>query len=142
MEHSAIVLLYYILLAGKYLLMLLQVAEQLRVSVLALYDKRLAADGRAVDYKGLGADPDFQLFVNATAELQRLDVSSLSREERMAFWINLYNILVVSCPRRVSPCFWHACCSTAQPPCPVEALMLTGHSSHAECVFAFSLSCI
>ena len=76
---------------------LVQVAEQLRQSVLALYDKHLAADGKAVDYKGLSADPDFQLFVDATAELQKLDVSAFSREERLAFWINIYNILVVSC---------------------------------------------
>jgi hypothetical protein len=72
------------------------VAEQLRKSVLALYDKHLAADGKAVDYKGLAADPGFRLFVDATAELQKLDVSGFSREQRMAFWINIYNILVVS----------------------------------------------
>lgn len=76
---------------------LLQVAEQLRRSVLALYDKHLAADGKAVDYEGLSADPDFRLFVDATAELQKLDMSAFSREERLAFWINIYNILVVSC---------------------------------------------
>ena len=76
---------------------LLQVAEQLRQSVLALYDKHLAADGKAVDYEGLSADPDFRLFVDATAELQKLDMSAFSREERLAFWINIYNILVVSC---------------------------------------------
>ena len=76
---------------------MVQVAEQLRESVLALYDKHLAADGKAVDYEGLSADPDFRLFVDATAELQKLDMSPFSREERLAFWINIYNILVVSC---------------------------------------------
>ena len=76
---------------------MVQVAEQLRQSVLVLYDKHLAADGKAVDYEGLSADPDFQLFVDASAELQKLDVSAFSREERLAFWINIYNILVVSC---------------------------------------------
>ena len=77
---------------------LVQVAEDLRMRVLALYDKHLAPDGRAVDYKGLGADPDFRTFVDATAELQKVDMSALSREERMAFWINIYNILVVHIP--------------------------------------------
>ena len=75
----------------------MQVAEQLRESVLALYDEHLAANGKAMDYKGLSADPDFRLFVDATAELQKLDMSAFSREERLAFWINIYNILVVSC---------------------------------------------
>jgi len=79
-------------------MMMSQVAQQLRESVLALYDEHLAANGKSVDYKGLAADPGFQLFVDATAELQKLDVSAFTREERMAFWINIYNILVVSQP--------------------------------------------
>lgn len=41
----------------------------------------------------LGAD--FWSFVDATAELQKVRLEGLSREERMAFWINIYNILVV-----------------------------------------------
>ena len=73
----------------------LQVAEELRRGILTLYDRHLAADGKSVDYKGLGADPDFQLFVDATAELQKLNISGFSRQERMAFWINMYNVLVV-----------------------------------------------
>lgn len=44
---------------------------------------------------------DFWSFVDATAELQKVQLEGLSREERMAFWINIYNILVVrsqTCP--------------------------------------------
>ena len=33
--------------------------------------------------------------MDATAELQKVKVEGLSREQRMAFWINIYNILVV-----------------------------------------------
>ena len=33
--------------------------------------------------------------MDATAELQKVRLDGLSREERMAFWINIYNILVV-----------------------------------------------
>ncbi|CAL5220200.1 g2173 [Coccomyxa viridis] len=73
----------------------LEVAEELRRGILTLYDRHLAANGKSVDYKGLGADSDFQLFVDATAELQKLDISGFSRQERMAFWINMYNVLVV-----------------------------------------------
>jgi len=75
---------------------LMQVSQQLRASLLALYDKHLASDGKSLDYKGLAADPDFEVFVSNTAELQKVDVASLNREEAMAFWINVYNILVVS----------------------------------------------
>ena len=38
---------------------------------------------------------EFRAFVDATAELQKVDMGGLSRAERMAFWINTYNILVV-----------------------------------------------
>ena len=60
-----------------------------------MYDKHLAADGKAVNYNALHKDPRFQTYVNATAELQRVDVSLLSRDEKMAFFINIYNALVV-----------------------------------------------
>ena len=54
--------------------------------------------------RGSGADPDFQLFVDATAELQKLDISGFTRDERMAFWINMYNVLVVRLYCTVFPC--------------------------------------
>ena len=47
-----------------------QVAEDLRQRILALYDQHLAPDGRAVDYAALGADPAFAAFCTAAAELQ------------------------------------------------------------------------
>ena len=74
---------------------ILQVAEDLRVRILSLYDKHLDEGGRAVDYEGLAGDSDFAAFVNATAELQTVDMSGLERKQKMAFWINIYNILVV-----------------------------------------------
>jgi hypothetical protein len=48
------------------------VAEDLRGRILALYDKYLSADGKAVRYKALKQDPEFWSYVDATAELQRV----------------------------------------------------------------------
>lgn len=48
----------------------MQVAEDLRQRILALYDRHLAPDGRSVDYAALGADPAFAAFCTAAAELQ------------------------------------------------------------------------
>ena len=39
----------------------MQVSEALRLRVLSLYDRHLSPDGRALDYKGLSADPGVQL---------------------------------------------------------------------------------
>ena len=72
-----------------------QISESLRQIILRLYDKHLAADGKALNYEALKKDPVFKTYVNATAELQKVDVASLSREERMAFFINIYNAVVV-----------------------------------------------
>eukprot|EP00775_Hariotina_reticulata_P010520 gene10520-10680_t len=71
------------------------VAEDLRARILALYDKYLTANGKAVRYKALKQDPEFWSYVDATAELQRVDLSPLSREALMSFAINLYNALVI-----------------------------------------------
>ena len=72
-----------------------QISSSLRLIILYLYDKHLASDGKALNYKALKADPAFQTYVNATAELQKADLTALNREERMAFFINIYNAIVV-----------------------------------------------
>ncbi|KAI7842058.1 hypothetical protein COHA_004256 [Chlorella ohadii] len=73
-----------------------QVAASLRQSLLRLYDRHLTADGRRVRYAALTANPEWQQFVAAAAELQKVDLSGLSsREQRVACFINIYNVLVV-----------------------------------------------
>ncbi|PNH06292.1 hypothetical protein TSOC_007355 [Tetrabaena socialis] len=76
-----------------------EVAASLRGRILELYDTHLSGDGRSVSYGALRADPRFAAFVDATAELQKVeagvDLSPLSRAELTAFGINLYNALVV-----------------------------------------------
>ena len=71
------------------------ISKGLRAVILRLYDKHLASDGKALDYEALKSDPVFKTYVNATAELQKADVSQLGREERMAFFVNIYNAIVV-----------------------------------------------
>lgn len=48
-----------------------------------------------VDYAGISNSTDFKLYMDMTLELQRVDVESLSREEKLAFFINIYNALVI-----------------------------------------------
>lgn len=71
------------------------VAEDVRGRILKLYDEFLSDDGRAVDYDGVRQSDGFKDFVEACEELQRVNLNALSREERMAFFINLYNALVI-----------------------------------------------
>mmetsp|Transcript_869 Transcript_869/g.2685 ORF Transcript_869/g.2685 Transcript_869/m.2685 type:complete len:544 (+) Transcript_869:814-2445(+) len=72
-----------------------QVADGLRSMILTLYDKHLAPDGKGVDYASLAHDPGFRDYVTATSELQKVELSYLDRRELMAFFINIYNALVV-----------------------------------------------
>lgn len=72
-----------------------QVATDLRQLILDLYERHLSEDGRDVSYKGMSQDPLFAKYVDATAELQRVDISSLSTPELTAFFINLYNALII-----------------------------------------------
>ena len=79
------------------------VAASLRERVLALYDAYLSSDGSRVDYAGMRASPAFDAYVDAAAELQTVDVHALTRAERVAFFLNVYNALVVHVTAVVGP---------------------------------------
>lgn len=48
-----------------------------------------------VDYKGISQSKKFENYVRATAELKRVDLTPLSRHEKVAFFINIYNAMVI-----------------------------------------------
>ncbi|KAM9709796.1 uncharacterized protein ACNS7B_023977 isoform 2-T3 [Menidia menidia] len=67
----------------------------LREMILKLFSEHLSADGKSVDYKGMSADPVFERYCELAIQLQRVELLSLSREEKLAFFINIYNALVI-----------------------------------------------
>jgi len=81
------------------------VSAQLRQMILNLYETHMTPDGKKVNYKAMAGDPAFRLYVDAAAELQKVDLGSLStrREEAMAFWINVYNAMVVHATAAIGP---------------------------------------
>lgn len=50
---------------------------------------------QSVDYKGMSVDPVFERYSELAIQLQRLELFSLTREEKLAFFINIYNALVI-----------------------------------------------
>ncbi len=48
-----------------------------------------------VDYRAIGESAEFKQYVKHTAELKRVNVTNASREEKTAFFINVYNALVI-----------------------------------------------
>lgn len=50
---------------------------------------------QSVDYEGMSANPTFERYSELAIQLQRVELLSLSREEKLAFFINIYNALVI-----------------------------------------------
>ncbi|XP_064626576.1 uncharacterized protein LOC135487119 [Lineus longissimus] len=72
-----------------------ELGEDLRRLILKLYNAFLSKDGKAVDYDGIGGADEFNLYLKLTKELQRVQLEKATREEKLAFFINVYNALVV-----------------------------------------------
>lgn len=71
------------------------VGELLRKFILQLYAKYLSADGKGVDYQAMKSSPEFEAYVKHTAELKRVQLDSTPRPEKLSFFINVYNALVI-----------------------------------------------
>lgn len=74
------------------------VAAELKSRIQRLYTQYLTADGTGVDYKGIESSQEFEDYLEATHQLAKVDQSYLmemEREEKIAFFINIYNALTI-----------------------------------------------
>ncbi|XP_036397051.1 uncharacterized protein zgc:152951 [Megalops cyprinoides] len=84
-----------------------ELSEILRNMILRLYSDHLSADGKTVDYTAMSQSPSFEHYCELAVQLQRVELRSLSREEKLAFFINIYNALVIhgnlrlGCPKNM-----------------------------------------
>lgn len=51
--------------------------------------------GQGVDYGSMAHSNEFLTYIKHTAELQRVKLEGMTREETLAFFINIYNALVI-----------------------------------------------
>jgi hypothetical protein len=72
-----------------------EVSGALRSLILSIYNDFLSSDGRVVDYRGIAGSESFRKYVIATSELQDVDIGGMTRQEKLAFFINTYNALVI-----------------------------------------------
>ena len=70
-------------------------AQDIRKVVLKLFSQFLSDSGKTVDYVGMASSPLWQIFMAMAVQLQRAEVVKLSEDERLAFFINIYNVLVI-----------------------------------------------
>lgn len=72
-----------------------EVEASLRKFTLAIIDSYVSDDGKCVDYQSISMSEEFRRYVKMTESLHRFDLSTLSREEKLAFFINLHNIMTI-----------------------------------------------
>ncbi|XP_042190511.1 uncharacterized protein zgc:152951 isoform X1 [Callorhinchus milii] len=70
-------------------------SEAMRELVLNLYAEYISPDGKRVDYKAMAKSTMFQSYCQLAIQLQRVEVDNLTRKEKLAFFINVYNALVI-----------------------------------------------
>lgn len=73
----------------------LDLAADLKRLLLKLKGKYLLHEGRQVDYAGLKQSPEWNELQAGLDRLKHLDLVGWSEAEQRAFWINLYNVLVL-----------------------------------------------
>ncbi|XP_073010680.1 uncharacterized protein [Typha latifolia] len=72
-----------------------EIASRLRVLSYAIIEAYVSEDGRHVDYKSIHDSEEFKRYIRITEELQRVELDDFSREEKLAFFINLYNMMAI-----------------------------------------------
>ncbi|TKY74336.1 Glutaredoxin protein [Spatholobus suberectus] len=74
---------------------LTEIASRLRFLSRAMFEAYAYEDGRRVDYISIHGSEEFARYLRIVEELQRVEISDSSREEKLAFFINLYNMMAI-----------------------------------------------
>lgn len=74
---------------------IVEVASRLRLLSYAIFEAYVSEDGKHVDYTSIQGCEEFKRYIRTIEELQRVETDDLSREEKLSFFINLYNMMVI-----------------------------------------------
>ncbi|XP_048439029.1 uncharacterized protein LOC103934469 [Pyrus x bretschneideri] len=74
---------------------ILEIASRLRFLSFAILEAYVSEDGKHVDYRSIHGSEEFARYLRIVEELQRVEVKDMKREERLAFFINLYNMMAI-----------------------------------------------
>uniref|UniRef100_A0A7N0V754 DEP domain-containing protein n=1 Tax=Kalanchoe fedtschenkoi TaxID=63787 RepID=A0A7N0V754_KALFE len=72
-----------------------EIASRLRFLQYAMLEAYATEDGRHVDYRSIHGSEEFARYLRTVEELQRVDLQDMQREEKLAFFINLYNMMAI-----------------------------------------------
>ncbi|MBA0607807.1 hypothetical protein Godav_020071 [Gossypium davidsonii] len=108
-----------------------EIASRLRFLFCAILEAYASEDGRLVDYRSVHGSEEFARYLRIIQELQRVDVQDMPREEKLAFFINLYNMMAI-----------HAILVWGHPNGSLEWRKLLGDFKYVVGGFTYSLSSI
>ncbi|KAI5355429.1 PREDICTED: unnamed product [Prunus dulcis] len=74
---------------------ILDIASRLRFLFYAILEAYVSEDGKHVDYRSIHGSEEFARYLRIVEELQRVEVKDMQREEKLAFFINLYNLMAI-----------------------------------------------
>ncbi|TKY69118.1 disulfide oxidoreductase [Spatholobus suberectus] len=77
------------------------VYDRLTKIMCAILESYASEDRRHVDYVAISKSEEFRRYINMTQDLQRVNLLELSENETLAFFLNLYNAMVVHAIIRV-----------------------------------------
>ncbi|KAK4276786.1 hypothetical protein QN277_014894 [Acacia crassicarpa] len=72
-----------------------EIASRLRFLSYAMFEAYASEDGSHVDYRSLHGSEEFARYLRIVEELQRVEIWETSREEKLAFFVNLYNMMAI-----------------------------------------------
>ncbi|KAL9688986.1 hypothetical protein QQ045_033415 [Rhodiola kirilowii] len=72
-----------------------EIASRLRFLQYAMLEAYASGDGRHLDYRSIHGSEEFARYLRTVEELQRIDLQDMPREEKLAFFINLYNMMAI-----------------------------------------------
>lgn len=72
-----------------------EIAARLRFLSCAIFEAYTSVDGKHVDYRSIHGSEEFARYLRIIQELQRVELLDMEREEKLAFFINLYNMMAI-----------------------------------------------
>ncbi|KAK8354811.1 hypothetical protein V6Z11_A05G245100 [Gossypium hirsutum] len=108
-----------------------EIASMLRFLSYAIFEAYASEDGRHVDYRSIHGSEEFARYLRIVQVLQRVKVQDMPREEKLAFFINLYNMMAI-----------HAILAWGHPAGPLERRKLFGDFKYVVGGCTYSLSSI
>ncbi|KAF8411526.1 hypothetical protein HHK36_004078 [Tetracentron sinense] len=74
---------------------IIEIASRLKFLSFAIFEAYTSEDGKHVDYRSIHGSEEFARYLRVVEELQRVELQDMSREEKLAFFLNLYNTMAI-----------------------------------------------